>query len=237
MIEPVLACLEKMADQCAAGQALDTRSAEQALDVFRNFADRCHHGKEEDLLFPLIESKGFSREQGPPGVMPNEHQQGRRLVQAMANALGTAASDADASRRSFIDPARDFVARWREHIHKEDHCLLPIANQALTEPDQRQLVDSFEKVKREDLGHATLQRYGDLATESARRFGLEPVATTGQCGHGGSYPEQVQGRRRSFVPDASSKSVFQAAIRVTRMTCAPPLIGHGHGCTHCEPAW
>ena len=49
VIEQVLSCLEAMAERCAAGQALDVQSAEQALDFFRTFADRCHHGKEEDL--------------------------------------------------------------------------------------------------------------------------------------------------------------------------------------------
>ncbi|MDH3717443.1 MAG: hemerythrin domain-containing protein [Planctomycetota bacterium] len=187
VIEQVLACLEKMADQCAAGQALDTRSAEQALDFFRNFADRCHHGKEEDLLFPLMESKGFSREQGPTGVMLHEHEQGRRLVQAMTGAVSTDASDADAAREAFIDPARQFVALLREHIHKEDHCLFPMANQALTEPDQQQLVDSFEKVEHDDLGPETHQRYVNLANELAERFGVEPAASAGQCGHGCSH--------------------------------------------------
>lgn len=187
VIEQVLACLEKMADQCEAGQDLDVQSAEQALDFFRTFADRCHHGKEEDLLFPLMESKGFSREQGPTGVMLSEHEQGRRLVQAMADAVGTAASDADAARNTFIHPARAFVALLREHIHKEDHCLFPMANQALSAPDQQQLVESFEKVEHDNLGPETHQRYVNLANELAQRFGVQPAATTGQCGHGCSH--------------------------------------------------
>ena len=59
IIEQVLDCLEKMAQNCAAGGRLDKPSAEQALDFFRNFADRCHHGKEETHLFPAMEAKGF----------------------------------------------------------------------------------------------------------------------------------------------------------------------------------
>ena len=188
VIEQVLACLDKMADQCAAGQELDVKSVEQALDFFRNFADRCHHGKEEDILFPLMESKGFSRDQGPTGVMLHEHELGRRYVQAMADAIGM--SDVDIGRKAFIDSARAFVALLREHIHKEDHCLFPLANQALSEPEQRQLVASFEKVEHDDLGPETHQRYVNLANELAERFGVEPVADASQCGHGCSPPER-----------------------------------------------
>jgi hemerythrin-like domain-containing protein len=199
VIEQVLACLETMADRCAAGQDLDVQSAEQALDFFRTFADRCHHGKEEDLLFPLMESKGFSREQGPTGVMLSEHEQGRRLVQAMADAVNTTASDATASdttasesaaaRNAFINPARAFVSLLREHIHKEDHCLFPMANQALSAPDQQQLVESFEKVEHDDLGPETHQRYVNLANELAQRFGVQPVTAAGQCGHDCSHSD------------------------------------------------
>ena len=190
VIEQVLACLEKMADRCAAGQDLDVPSAEQALDFFRTFADRCHHGKEESILFPLMESRGFSRDQGPTGVMLHEHEEGRRFVRAMADALSRSTLDAGAARHAFIDPARAFVALLREHIHKEDHCLFPMANQALTEPDQQQLVDSFEKVEHEDLGPETHQRYVSLANELAERFGVEPVAGPSECGHDCAHPER-----------------------------------------------
>src|SRR3974390_476213 len=46
------------------------------LDFFLLFADLCHHGKEEDLLFPLLEKKGIPRGGGPIGVMLSEHGRG-----------------------------------------------------------------------------------------------------------------------------------------------------------------
>lgn len=86
VIEQVLDCLEIMAQRANAGDKLDVESAKQAIDFFGNFADKCHHGKEEDCLFPLLEEKGFSREQGPTGVMLHEHEEGRRHVRGMAEA-------------------------------------------------------------------------------------------------------------------------------------------------------
>ena len=37
-----------------AGQALDTERLKKLHDFFLNFADRCHHQKEERYLFPLL---------------------------------------------------------------------------------------------------------------------------------------------------------------------------------------
>ena len=49
----------------------------QLIEFFRTFVDRCHHSKEEDLLFPALEEVGVSKKEGPIGVMLKEHQQGR----------------------------------------------------------------------------------------------------------------------------------------------------------------
>ncbi len=57
VIELVLDCLEKLVQPSPDTSRFDAHSAEQAIDFFRNFADRCHHGKEELLLFPALEAK------------------------------------------------------------------------------------------------------------------------------------------------------------------------------------
>jgi hemerythrin-like domain-containing protein len=35
------------------------------LVFLKEFADRCHHGKEEDFLFPALEKAGIKKEGGP----------------------------------------------------------------------------------------------------------------------------------------------------------------------------
>ena len=159
IIEQVLDCLEKMAQNCAVQGRLDKTSAEQALNFFRNFADRCHHGKEETCLFPAMEAKGFPRQGGPTGVMLDEHEQGRAHVGAMADAIeGAAAGNSDAVRR-FVAHAHGYVGLLREHIEKEDHCLFAMANQALTENDQQRLLEAFENVKHEHMGLGTHEKF------------------------------------------------------------------------------
>jgi hemerythrin-like domain-containing protein len=146
VIEQVIACLEEITNCCEAGQALDTTSASEAIDFFRVFADRCHHGKEEDLLFPAMEERGFSREQGPTGVMLREHDAGRYHVHGMSKAVGRVTSGDTAATDAFIEHARGFAALLRQHILKEDQCLFPMADRALSAADQDALSQSFAKV-------------------------------------------------------------------------------------------
>ena len=176
IIEQVLDCLEKIAQNCATEGRLDKTSAEQALDFFRNFADRCHHGKEETHLFPAMEAKGFSRQGGPTGVMFSEHEQGRAHIRAMADAIEGAAAGTSEAVAQFVNNAQGYVGLLREHIEKEDHCLFTMANQALTEGDQQRLLAAFENVEQEHMGLGTHEKFLTLADELADRLGVTRAA-------------------------------------------------------------
>jgi hemerythrin-like domain-containing protein len=196
VIEQVLNCLERMADRCDSGAPLDLESAANAIDFFRVFADRCHHGKEEDLLFPLMEQKGFSRAEGPTGVMLDEHEQGRRHVRGMSDALKELSLGDLAGKILFVEHARAFVQLLRQHIHKEDHCLFPMANQAFSEVDQDQLARSFSQVEHENMGPGTHEKYLQLANQLADRFGVVKAMPTaggscGSCGHHAPTPDKL----------------------------------------------
>lgn len=187
VIEQVLNCLDAMVRQCAAGAALDADGARGAIDFFRNFADRCHHGKEEAHLFPAMEAKGFSRDCGPTGVMLHEHELGRMHVRGMAESLDAAAAGDQAALEKFRGHARHYAALLREHIQKEDHCLFGMANQAFTDEDQRELMEKFHRVESEEMGAGTHERFLAIANELADRYGVARAAEAGRqtcgCGH------------------------------------------------------
>jgi len=210
VIEQVLDCLEILAQRGEANGNLDWNSAKQAIDFFQNFADRCHHGKEEECLFPMLEQKGFSPDQGPTGVMRSEHELGRHHVREMAEAIKSlsqnpsgsiprpgksaqsndfetcsksAADGSSSAIAGFASHARAYVRLLRDHIQKEDHCLFQMADQALNEQEQSQLMSSFEQVEHDDMGTGTHQKYLDIATQLADRFGVPSVETeTSGCG-------------------------------------------------------
>ena len=69
---------------------LDFATIGDCVTFIRLFADACHHGKEEDLLFPELEAAGMPRHQGPIAVMLYEHEQGRAFARQMADSLGPA---------------------------------------------------------------------------------------------------------------------------------------------------
>jgi hemerythrin-like domain-containing protein len=184
IIEQVLDCLEIIAQNGAAEGRLDKNSAEEALDFFRNFADRCHHGKEEAYLFPAMEAKGFPRQSGPTGVMLQEHEQGRDHIRGMAEAIPGAAAGQRAAVARFVAHAYGYVGLLREHIEKEDHCLFTMANQALSDEDQRTLLDAFEHVEHAEMEPGAHEKFLQVAGGLAERFAVTRAAggASQKCG-------------------------------------------------------
>ena len=74
------------------------------MDFLSIFVDKCHHGKEEEFLFPALEAKGVKREGGPIGVMLHEHEQGRGLVAMLRNAVADYTSGIKKPRPIFGRP-------------------------------------------------------------------------------------------------------------------------------------
>ena len=182
IIEQVLNCLEKILEQCATENKLDTESAKQAIEFFCSFADRCHHGKEEAQLFPVMQANGFSGGCSPVVVMLREHELGRLYIQGMDAAIEPAARGDSESLKWFIQHGQSYLNLLREHIRKEDICLFPAANHRLTDKDQEQLLAAFEKVEAEEIGQGTHKACLGIANDLADRFGV-PRAAIGQSDH------------------------------------------------------
>ena len=55
----------------------------ELVEFFQVFTDKCQHGKEEGFLFPALMKKGIQKNDGPIGVLLDEHEKGRRYMQQL----------------------------------------------------------------------------------------------------------------------------------------------------------
>ena len=129
-IERVLQALDQYA---ADRSAASTAQADllQFVEFIQGFADRIHHGKEEDVLFEQMVLSGFPRDAGPLAVMYHEHEQGRALAREL-QAFGDKDGPWSAAERQRVNEAAHRLTKLlRQHIHKEDHILYPMAQSRL----------------------------------------------------------------------------------------------------------
>ena len=129
---------------------------DELLGFFREFLDRCHHGKEETLLFPAMLAAGLASHGGFVAELHAEHVEGRARLAALAQAATPAA---------FAAAVADYAALLRAHIDKENAVFFPMAERLLGAATLAELQRGFAAHERQVLGagrhaelHALLQR-------------------------------------------------------------------------------
>jgi hemerythrin-like domain-containing protein len=131
LILRMITLLERNAARTAAGTYFNWKFYLDGVYFIRNFADRFHHAKEEDVLFEALVKNGMPRENSPIAAMLMEHDQGRAFVKAMETAA-LEALDGKSGREGIIaDNALAYAALLREHISKEDEILYPLAERVI----------------------------------------------------------------------------------------------------------
>jgi hemerythrin-like domain-containing protein len=176
VILAVLDCLTALTDQARQGGELDSDAFRKSVNFIRGFADKWHHAKEEDLLFPALERKGIPKEGGPIGVMLHEHDVGRRHVQRMEEALTGAEAGDESARAALIENASGYVELLRGHIGKEDNILFEMADRALAPDEQARLVEQYGVREREGGGGGTREHYIGIAEKLCAKCGVDPHA-------------------------------------------------------------
>ena len=141
-------------------------------DFFRGFADKCHHCKEEDRLFPCLEKNGIPREGGPIGVMLYEHEQGRTHIRAIAEHLDAANEGDKAAIDTILEHGSDYLNMLRAHIDKEDHCLFPMADNAVHGDDLTALKEAYSEAESTAEYRDTFESCRAIADRLTERYNV-----------------------------------------------------------------
>lgn len=131
LILRMIALLERNAPMTADGSYTNWKFYLDGVDFIRNFADRFHHAKEEDVLFEALVKNGMPREHSPVAAMLMEHDQGRAFVKALEDATLETLNGRGGRERSIAENALAYAALLRDHIAKEDEILYPLAERVI----------------------------------------------------------------------------------------------------------
>jgi hemerythrin-like domain-containing protein len=148
-----LKVLDRIAQKIERQGSLDNpQHVDQLLEFFVIFVDKCHHGKEEELLFPAMEQAGVARDKGPIGVMLREHELGRECVQKMKTAFSRIKAGEPLAAKDFVSVAYAYISLLNQHIDKENNVLFPMAERQLSEATQADLSKGFERIEEQKIG-------------------------------------------------------------------------------------
>jgi len=151
IIEQAIEVLNKSTKNLQNGKKVSSEVFKKTLDIIKNFADRCHHGKEEDVLFPLIK-KINTKESKVISLLLKEHEKGRNFVKGLTKAISKKDTD------GMIKNANGYINLLPQHIEKEN-VIFPRWINPLSNEIKDGLFDRFEEIEEKVIGLGKHQEY------------------------------------------------------------------------------
>ncbi len=121
LIERMVKILDRELDKAGKDGLINPADLDSFVDFMRVYADKCHHGKEEGILFAELDRKDVSREHRKiTGELVSDHIFGRSLVNKLV-ALNAEYKSGDKGKLKEITGVFSGLAEfYSAHIRKED---------------------------------------------------------------------------------------------------------------------
>lgn len=132
-----------------------------ATDFIRSFADQCHHGKEEGILFQDLEKKPLEKPlRQILHELIAEHAHARQVTARLAAATERYQAGDNAALDDLQESVQELVRFYPQHIEKEDrHFFVPIMSY-FTPQELEEMLQRFYEFDRQ-LIH---ERYREVVT-------------------------------------------------------------------------
>jgi hemerythrin-like domain-containing protein len=141
LIERVVALIEAALVRI---DAIDTPFVDAVVDFIRTYADRTHHGKEEDILFRELDRRDLSSEDRRfMSQLLADHVLGRKTTKTLADA-GSRYCAGDGSALAEIKTSLEaLVELYPQHIEKEDKIFFPASRSYLSDEEDQAMLREF----------------------------------------------------------------------------------------------
>jgi len=144
LIERMIALMVKELERLRDGEELDPIFIDTAVDFIRTYADRCHHGKEEDILFRGLSKKPLSGEHSRTmRDLIEEHVHGRNTTAALVAAKERYLQGDSQALTAVTSALQDLVEFYPAHIEKEDKRFFGPCMEYFSRKEQDQMLDEF----------------------------------------------------------------------------------------------
>ncbi len=171
-IKRVLKAIRKLCIKILNGEEVDYNVFYKVIDFVRNYADKHHHSKEEEILFKkMSEELGETIEKGPIMGMLTEHDLGRLYMSNLEEALKRVENGDKDSRVDVIANSVSYTDLLYRHIDKEDNAIYKFGEKQLSKEALEEVEKKCKEVEEEALNNGIQEKYLSLIEE------LEQIAS------------------------------------------------------------
>lgn len=169
-IEHLVSAIEGMAARLGGTGPYPRNDLDTALTVAAEFADRCHHAKEEKVLFPALAAASPKTGAELTRRLTSDHIAFRKLVGSMRDQIASGGRDVDV-RTQLAKNLGTFSRMLRRHISVEDLDLAREVERFLGPAERERIAEAFERAEREEVGPGVREKYHAMIHQLAALYG------------------------------------------------------------------
>lgn len=166
LIERMLSLVKDALVHIGSTHKVDPLFVDIVVDFVRMYADRTHHGKEEDILFRDLGKRPLSAEDRRiMQELIDEHIFGRQSTKALVEANTLYRNGDESALPDIIAALRTLVGFYPKHIEKEDKIFFPAARAYFTEEEDQAMLAEFWEFDRKMIH----EKYKSVVEELEKR--------------------------------------------------------------------
>lgn len=149
----------------------DLEDITKIIDFIRTYADKHHHGKEEDILFKTM-NKEIQKlaESGAITGMYIEHDSGRLYVSKLEKAVEAYREGDDRARLDIIANAICYADLLDRHIEKENTAMYRFAENMLKEDSKSYIEEECERIEAKASEQGLQEKYLSLLEDLEKKY-------------------------------------------------------------------
>ena len=165
-IMKVMAAIEREISSIRQTNKADVGFIDTIVDFIRTYADKTHHGKEEDILFRVLASKEMSDEDKAmmQGLL-DEHVFARKTVAELVEAKEQYSQGRQDAADMIVEKLDILVRLYPKHIQKEDDIFFPVSDTYLSEEEQSAMLEEGRAFD----SRMPIDKYVQIASELVNR--------------------------------------------------------------------
>jgi len=167
LIEKMLNIAEKELENIKVDRKVDPVFIDTVVDFIRVYADRTHHGKEEDILFKALEKKKLNdNDRRIMKELVDEHINARKVVGELVEANNRYADGNSKSIDVIIKKLSYLIDFYPEHIIKEDKTFFPDTEKYFSEIELENMLSDFWEFDKKMIH----EKYNNLYESLKKRY-------------------------------------------------------------------
>ncbi|OZV10625.1 hemerythrin [Tissierella sp. P1] len=170
-IRKMLKVIRKISYRVMTNSEYDIDDLPRIIDFVRTYADKHHHGKEEDILFQTM-NKEIEKlaKSGAITGMYIEHDMGRLYMANLEKSLEEFKNGNDEARLDIIANAISYTDLLYRHIEKENTAMYKFAENMLNDSSKAFIEDECKKVENSATEARIQEKYITLIEELESKY-------------------------------------------------------------------